>query len=103
MVLAADERRKDLLLKQYFDDILFKDVALRHEVRDVRLLRALAVYLLSKTASLARCSRVPNPLCQIDGVTLTQHVPFFDARVVVEHVDERLADEVTIECASLHL
>jgi predicted AAA+ superfamily ATPase len=51
VVLAEDERRKEALLKQYFDDVLFKDVAMRHEVRDVPTLRSLAVYLLTQTAS----------------------------------------------------
>jgi len=46
VVLAGDERRKEVLLKQYFDDALFKDVALRHQIRDLSLLRNLAVYLL---------------------------------------------------------
>lgn len=38
------------LLSQYLDDILFKDVVIRHEIRDARLLRDMAVYLLTHTA-----------------------------------------------------
>lgn len=58
VVLADDDRRREVLLKQYFDDILFKDVALRHRVRDVGLLRALAVHLLTVTAGLVSYQRL---------------------------------------------
>jgi hypothetical protein len=58
VVLAADERRREMLLKQYFDDILFKDVALRHSIRDLGVLRNLAVYLLGQTASLVSAQRL---------------------------------------------
>lgn len=58
VVLAVDEERKSTLLKQYFDDVLFKDVAMRHQVRDVQMLRSLAVHLLTQTASLISLKRL---------------------------------------------
>lgn len=58
IVLAEDEERKAMLLKQYFDDVLFKDIALRHQVRDVQMLRSLAVHLLTQTASLVSLKRL---------------------------------------------
>jgi len=60
VVLTPDAERKKALLRQYFDDTLFKDVALRHEVRDLPLLRNLAVYLLGQTASLVSFQRLAN-------------------------------------------
>ena len=62
VVLSQDERRRAALLKQYFDDVLFKDVTMRHEVRDVRTLRSLAVHLLTQTASLVSLQRVARVL-----------------------------------------
>ncbi len=62
VVLANDARRKEGLLKQYFDDVLYKDVALRHRVRDVPALRALAVHLLTHTASLISYQRASKML-----------------------------------------
>jgi hypothetical protein len=62
VVLATDPRRKEALLKQYFDDVLYKDVALRHRVRDVSALRALAVHLLTHTASLTSYQRASKVL-----------------------------------------
>lgn len=62
VVLADSEVRKERLLKQYFDDVLFKDVALRHQVRDAHALRALAVTLLLETASLVSYNRLATRL-----------------------------------------
>ena len=66
VVLADSDQRREVLLRQYFDDVLFKDVALRHEVRDVATLRNLAVHLLSQTGSLVTFKRVAG----VFGVSL---------------------------------
>jgi predicted AAA+ superfamily ATPase len=58
VVLTENEVRKKMLLQQYFDDILFKDVALRHRIRDLPTLRNLAIYLLDQTASLISLQRL---------------------------------------------
>lgn len=58
VVLATDDRRREALLRQYFEDLLYKDVALRHQVRDLPMLRALAVHLLASTASLVSFQRL---------------------------------------------
>jgi uncharacterized protein len=58
IVLAEDEQRKELLLKQYFDDVLFKDVAMRHHIRDTFTLRNIAVHLLTQTGSLISYRRI---------------------------------------------
>ena len=63
IVLAKDERRKELLLKQYFDDVLFKDVAIRHNVRDINMLRKIASYLLTQTGSLISYNRLAKQFC----------------------------------------
>jgi predicted AAA+ superfamily ATPase len=62
VVLADDEERKSRLLKQYFDDVLYRDVALRHEIRDLPSLRALAVHLMTLTASLVSFTRLSRVL-----------------------------------------
>lgn len=66
VVLAADERRKEALLKQYFEDVLFKDVAIRHEIRDLSTLRSVAVHLSTQTASLVSLQRIAS----VFGVSL---------------------------------
>lgn len=66
VVLADEEARKEALLKQYFEDVLFKDLALRHQIRDLSTLRSLAVHLLTQTTSLVSLQRVAG----IFGVSL---------------------------------
>jgi uncharacterized protein len=63
VVLANDDRRKELLLKQYFDDILFKDVAIRHNIRDLNMLRKIASYLLTQTGCLISYNRLAKQFC----------------------------------------
>ncbi len=62
VVLAASENRKERLLTQYFDDILFKDIALRHDIRGLQVLRALAALLMQETASLHSFGRLATRL-----------------------------------------
>ena len=50
VVLKKRNRDRKLLLKSYFDDILYRDIAARHEIRDTANLRNLAVYLLTNAA-----------------------------------------------------
>jgi predicted AAA+ superfamily ATPase len=50
VVLKETVEDKELLLKSYFEDLLYRDIVARHEVRDVANLRNLAVYLLTNTA-----------------------------------------------------
>jgi len=46
------------LLKRYFEDMLYKDVIVRHKIRDVQTLRNIAVYLLTQTGSLISYKRL---------------------------------------------
>lgn len=50
VVLKENDDDRALLLKSYFDDILYRDIAARHEIRDTANLRNLAVYLLTNAA-----------------------------------------------------
>jgi uncharacterized protein len=50
VTLNPEIEAKELLLKHYFDDILYRDIAARHEIRDTLNLRNLAVYLLTNIA-----------------------------------------------------
>jgi hypothetical protein len=47
VVLKQDPEDKELLLKQYFEDILYRDIVSRYEIRDVVTLKNLAVFLLT--------------------------------------------------------
>ena len=58
IVLAKDNLERELLLKQYFDEIILKDIVQRYEIRDVFALRNIAIYLLTNTACLISYKRL---------------------------------------------
>ena len=58
VVLKQNNSDKQLLLKNYFEDILYRDIAARHQVRDTSNLRNLAVFLLTNTARLTSINKL---------------------------------------------
>lgn len=60
VVLASTVEHKQNILTEYFDDILYKDIIMRHGIRDPILLRNLAVHLLTQTGSLVSFSRLAS-------------------------------------------
>lgn len=78
VVLAADDAVKAALLKQYFRDILYRDVVTRHRVRDVRALEQVAHHYLVNTAAQATHNRIKNTY----GLAMDQ------VRSYTEHLEE---------------
>ena len=118
IVLSQSNERRELLLKQYFDDLLFKDVAMRHEIRDIALLRNLAVYLMTQTASLVSYNRIANQFgisieksrsyCAcLQEAFLVEYLPFFSLKTAernrhpfkVHAVDLGLRNVVALSCS----
>jgi predicted AAA+ superfamily ATPase len=62
VVLQKDKNKKNTLLHQYFDDILYKDVASRHQIRDLRSLRELSSFLLTNISHLISYNKIKNIL-----------------------------------------
>ncbi len=60
VVLKEATEDKELLLKNYFEDLLYRDIVTRYEIRDVANLRNLAVYLLTNVAKLTSITRLKN-------------------------------------------
>lgn len=60
VVLADFDQYKSNLLTEYFDDILYKDVAMRHEIRDLMLLKNIAVHLLTNSGKPISYHRLSN-------------------------------------------
>ncbi len=60
VVLRTAAEDKELLLKSYFEDILYRDIVTRYEIRDVSNLRNLAVYLLTNVAKLTSITKLKN-------------------------------------------
>ncbi|MBU1171167.1 MAG: ATP-binding protein [Proteobacteria bacterium] len=60
VVLKSSDDDKSLLLKGYFDDLLYRDIVTRYEIRDVANLRNLAVFLLTNVAKLTSITKLKN-------------------------------------------
>ena len=58
VVLRDDPEDKELLLKQYFEDILHRDVVSRTEIRDTLTLQNIAVFLMSNIGRLTSVSNL---------------------------------------------
>jgi hypothetical protein len=60
VVLKQNDDGRELLLKNYFEDILYRDIVTRHEIRDVANLRNLAVFLLTNNTRLTSVNKLKN-------------------------------------------
>ncbi len=60
VTLATSVQHKQDILTAYFDDILYKDIVLRYNVRDPVLLRNMAVHLLTNTGSLVSLQKMAH-------------------------------------------
>jgi hypothetical protein len=60
VVLTDTSEGKELLLKNYFEDILYRDIVTRYEIRDVANLRNLAVFLLTNVSRLTSITKLKN-------------------------------------------
>ncbi|MBI5298771.1 MAG: ATP-binding protein [Deltaproteobacteria bacterium] len=60
--MEKDDEKKEIILKQYFEDILFRDIVQRHEIRDVHRLKALAVTYLTNISSLSSYNNLKKTL-----------------------------------------
>jgi predicted AAA+ superfamily ATPase len=73
---SDSDLRRRTLLQQYFDDILAKDVVRRHRVRNHRLLKDLALVLMSNISNLMSLGRLARILGTSTSsiVTLASHL-----------------------------
>ncbi len=62
VVCAGSSERRLTLLQQYFSDILMKDVAVRHQVREARALMDLARLLMKHVASRVSAGKMAQTL-----------------------------------------
>ncbi len=60
VVLKESSDAKELLLKNYFEDLLYRDIVTRYEIRDVANLRNLAVFLMTNVAKPTSVTKLKN-------------------------------------------
>lgn len=62
VVLKEGTEAKEKLLKQYFEDILYRDVVWRYKVRDIASLKNIALLYMTSISSLSSYNRIKNAL-----------------------------------------
>lgn len=60
IVLSDSNEKRNKILHQYFDDILFRDIVLRYQIRDVKLLQGITEYYMTNLSSLHSFNRIRN-------------------------------------------
>jgi hypothetical protein len=86
VALAEDAQVQVALLKQYFRDILYRDVVSRHQIRDVRALERVAHHYLVNTGNLSTFNRLKNSY----GLAMDQvrsYTAFLEQCYMIRQVD----------------
>lgn len=83
VTLAATNEHRQNILAEYFDDILYKDIVLRHNIRDPIALRNLAVHLFTQTGKLLSFQRIAGTF-QISGETATSYCRYLQEAFMIE-------------------
>lgn len=85
IALEEEEVVKRALLRNYLSDILFKDIAMRHDIRNMNLLRNLTVHLFTQTASLSTYKRLAN-LFQVSQEVIQTYCNYIEEAFLVHLV-----------------
>ena len=66
------------ILQRLFDDILTRDIAVRHSIRDVRTLKILSLYLATNCGNLVSGSKLSAQLGIKTNVTILEYLSFLE-------------------------
>jgi predicted AAA+ superfamily ATPase len=66
------------LLRTLYDDVLYRDIAARHRIEDVRALRELAYYLMSNPSSLISFNKLKDQLGLGSANTVKNHIDYLE-------------------------
>lgn len=74
----ALKNESDEILQKLFDDILVRDIAVRHSIRDIRTLKILSLYLASNCGNLVSGSKLSAQLGIKTNVTILEYLSFLE-------------------------
>ena len=72
------------ILAQLQSDILYRDIAVRYGIRDIKSLRRLFVYLISNPAQLFSPSRLTSVAGVKSHTTVLEYISFFEAAYLIQ-------------------
>lgn len=76
----------DQILRDLFEDILMRDIAVRFGIRDVRSLKRLAVYLLSNVGRLVSASKLVRHFDVKSSATILEYISYMELSYLIELV-----------------
>ena len=85
-VLMDDQHKKRVLLGQYFEDILYKDVAFRHGLKDINLLKMLSVYALTNMSNKLSYTRLAKEMTLPSVETVRNYFSFLQEAFLLYEV-----------------
>lgn len=74
----AIKNESDEILQRLFDDILTRDIAVRHSIRDIRTLKILSLYLASNCGNLISGSKLSAQLGIKTNVTILEYLSYLE-------------------------
>lgn len=77
-----------VILNTLMDDILVRDIAIRHAVRDVESLKQLAVYLISNTGNLVSANKLAGLFGIKSSATLLEFFSYFKDAYLLEFMPQ---------------
>ena len=84
VVLEPSERKKRMLLQQYFDDIINKDVISRHSIRNVEVIHNLTRGLIENSGGKVSLNKLSKQLGVSDDTLATYISYLLDAYIIIK-------------------
>lgn len=75
---------QELILQSLMEDILVRDIAVRHSIRDVESLKQLAVYLISNVGTLISANKLTDLFGIKSGATILEYFAFLKDAYLLE-------------------
>lgn len=70
------------------DDIIFRDIAVRHNIRDVKSLKHLLIFLASNAGKLISANKLKNVIGVKSTATVTEYFNYFEASYLIQLVSK---------------
>ena len=78
----------DVLLSSLINDILFRDISVRHNIRDVESLRQLTVYLISNVGTLVSASKLTGMFGIKSSTTILEYFSYLKDVYLIEFMPQ---------------
>jgi hypothetical protein len=80
--------KNELILQKMFKDILARDIIIRHNIRQTRLLEEVAVFLLSNSAKIVSLNKLTKSLGVKSTNTLSQYLSYLEDSYILQSIPQ---------------